>query len=203
MPQIMPAEIFDAGTFQGFSPSQRVGMPKRFPGIGKHPLAMFAKLPSQHLQRRGIQRYSDWLAVLGLTCADPGMPRAKSTCDHSNPSTLDCRNPVANANTPERGESYKGRRGHHSRCVQCFCCWPRLHQLLASMVLPVGSRSIELSPDPRLRGARIARAMKGRRLRNRQRDESHCAVVRCDAPTSRVASWRTLGHASALPFGAQ
>ena len=74
MPQVVPAEIPDAGTFQGLSPGQGVGMPKRFPGIGKHPLAMFGKLPLQHVQRRGIQRYSDWLAVLGLTCSDPDMP---------------------------------------------------------------------------------------------------------------------------------
>jgi hypothetical protein len=75
MPQIMPTEIFDAGTFQGLSPSQRVGMPKRFPGIGKHPLAVLADLASQDLQRGRVERHSDWFAVFGLSCADPGMPR--------------------------------------------------------------------------------------------------------------------------------
>jgi hypothetical protein len=62
-------------------------------------------------------------------------------------------------------------------CSVC-CCLPRLHPLLASMALPVGSRSVELSHHPRLGGARVARGIKRRSLRNGQRDEPHCAVVR-------------------------
>ena len=75
--------------------------------------------------------------------------------------------------------------GHHSRFMQCFlCCSPRLHPLLASMALPVGTRPIELSQYPRLGGARVAREDKRRPLGNGQRDEPHCAAVRCDAPGS-------------------
>jgi hypothetical protein len=69
-------------------------------------------------------------------------------------------------------------------CSASFCCLPRLHPLLASMVFPVGTRSIELGPYPRLGGARVAREDKRRPLGNGLRDEPHCAVVRCDAPGS-------------------
>jgi hypothetical protein len=69
-------------------------------------------------------------------------------------------------------------------CSASFCCSPRLHPLLASMVFPVGTRSIELSQNPRLGGARVAREVKRRLLGNRQGDKPHCAVVRCDAPGS-------------------
>ncbi len=69
-------------------------------------------------------------------------------------------------------------------CSASFCCSPRLHPLSASMVLPVGTRSIELSQYPRLGGARVAREDKRRPLGNGLRDEPHCAVIRCDAPGS-------------------
>jgi hypothetical protein len=69
-------------------------------------------------------------------------------------------------------------------CSTSFCCLPRLHPLLASMVFPVGIRTIETSHYPRLRGARVAREIKRRPLRNGQVDEPYCAVVRCDAPGS-------------------
>ena len=69
-------------------------------------------------------------------------------------------------------------------CSASFCCSPRLHPLLASMVFPVGTRPIELSQYPRLGGARVAREVKRRPLRNGQRDEPRCAAVRCDAPGS-------------------
>ncbi len=69
-------------------------------------------------------------------------------------------------------------------CSASFCCSPRLHPLLASMAVPVGTRPIELSQYPRLGGARVAREVKRRPLKNGQRDEPHCAVVRCDAPGS-------------------
>ena len=75
--------------------------------------------------------------------------------------------------------------GHHSRFVQRFlCCLPRLHPLLASMAVPVGTRPIELSQCPRLGVARVAREVKRRPLGNGQGDEPRCAVVRCDAPGS-------------------
>ena len=41
-------------------------------------------------------------------------------------------------------EKIESTPGHHSRFVQC-CCLPRLHPLLAPVVLPVVSRSIGLS----------------------------------------------------------
>jgi hypothetical protein len=69
-------------------------------------------------------------------------------------------------------------------CSASFCCLPRLHPLLASMVFPVGTRPIELSQYPRLGGARVAREDKQRPLKNGQRDEPRCAAVRCDAPGS-------------------
>ena len=69
-------------------------------------------------------------------------------------------------------------------CSASFCCLPRLHPLLASMVFPVGTRPIELSQYPGLGGARVAREVKRRPLGNRLRDEPRCAAVRCDAPGS-------------------
>ena len=53
-----------------------------------------------------------------------------------------------------------------------------------SMVLPVGSRPIELSHYPKARGARVARGLKRRSLENEQLDEPRCAVVRLHAPES-------------------
>ena len=43
-------------------------------------------------------------------------------------------------------------------CSASFCCSPRLHPLLASMAVPVGTRPIELSQYPRLGGVRGLRA---------------------------------------------
>lgn len=69
-------------------------------------------------------------------------------------------------------------------CSTSSCCSPRLHPLLASMAVPVGTRPIELSHYPRLGGARGAREVKQRPFGDGQGDEPHCAAVRCDAPGS-------------------
>ena len=75
MPQVVPAKISDPGTFQGVSPRQRIGMPKRFPRTREHPYGMLTELPSQHVQCRSVQWHRDWFAVLGLIRTDPRMPR--------------------------------------------------------------------------------------------------------------------------------
>src|SRR5262249_26076561 len=64
-----------------------------------------------------------------------------------------------------------------SRCVQGFCCLPRLHPLLASMALPVGSRSHRVEPLTQLTGA-----PKGAWdcPKVEQRDRPHCTGQRED-----------------------
>ena len=47
MPQIVPAEVLDAGTLQGFPPGARIGIRQRLPGIREYPLRVLTQLPSQ------------------------------------------------------------------------------------------------------------------------------------------------------------
>src|ERR1700674_2254252 len=63
VPCIVPAEILDAGTFQGFSPGPRIGIRQWLPGIRKHALRVLAELPAQDLHRGSVERHGDRLAV--------------------------------------------------------------------------------------------------------------------------------------------
>ena len=73
MPCIVPAEILDAGTFQGFSPGPRIGIRQWLPGIRKHALRVLAELPAQDLHRGGVERYVAVLVPLAndRQCAAP------------------------------------------------------------------------------------------------------------------------------------
>ena len=62
---------------------------------------------------------------------------------------------------------------HH--LITPICSW-RLHPFLASMAGFLLEQTIELSHDPRLGGARVARRSDGARQDGRM-DEPHCAVV--------------------------
>jgi hypothetical protein len=57
--------------------------------------------------------------------------------------------------------------GHHSRFVQCFLLLAAAAPALGFDGVPVGSRPIELSHYPRLRGARVAREIKRRPFKER------------------------------------
>jgi AbrB family looped-hinge helix DNA binding protein len=52
---VVPAEILDAGTRQSFPPNSCVGGRQRFPGAGKHPLAVLAELPLQDFERGRVE----------------------------------------------------------------------------------------------------------------------------------------------------
>ena len=75
MPQIMPAEIFDAGTLQRSPPCPRVGMPERLPLKREYPLRMFTELPAQYVLRGHIERHGNRFTIFGLIRTHPGMTR--------------------------------------------------------------------------------------------------------------------------------
>lgn len=73
VPQIVPAEVLDAGPLSRSLPCLRVGLIERPAPVGEHPRGVLALLPLQHGDSGIVQRHGNRAPVLGLPAVYPGM----------------------------------------------------------------------------------------------------------------------------------